>query len=56
MGTLVGVILVVIALASVVGMMYFVLQEKHVEHEHYIREPKPNVPITSSEDAEPKAE
>jgi hypothetical protein len=56
MGTLVGVILVVIALASVVGVMYFVLQEKYVEHEHYIREPKPNVPVSSPEEPESKPE
>ena len=36
MGTLVGVLLVVIAGATIIGVLWFVMREQHVHEEHYI--------------------
>lgn len=36
MGGIVGILLVVIAAASVIGVMWIVMKEKHEHEEHYI--------------------
>ncbi|MBE2268056.1 MAG: hypothetical protein IAE80_07465 [Anaerolinea sp.] len=48
MGNLVGIMLIVIAAASIIGVMYIVLQEKHEHEEHYIP-PAPGEKSTESD-------
>ena len=36
MGTLVGIILVVLAAATIIGVLWVVMQEKHTHEEYYI--------------------
>jgi hypothetical protein len=44
MGTVVGLLLVVIAGATIIGVLWFVMREQHVHEEHYIPQAVPPTP------------
>lgn len=46
MGTLVGILLVAVAGATVVGVLWVIMREPHVHEEYYI--PPPKAPETSA--------
>ena len=49
MGTVVGILLIALAAATVVGVLYVVMREPQVHEEYYIPPPKPAAPKPAAE-------